>query len=886
MESGTIRDRFVRFFEEKGHLRLPSASLVPRDDPSLLFTTAGMLPLVPYFVGRKQPPARRIVTVQKCFRTTDLEDVGDTYHHTFFEMLGNFAIGDYWKREAIVWGWEFATKWLGIPEARLVGTVHADDEEAYRVWTEDLGLPPERVFRLSGPDAKGEEQNFWSPGPVGPCGPCSELQYDNGPRPGWDPLHACGPGHECNRYLELWNYVFQQYDRRDGELVPLPMKNIDTGMGLERISQVTQDVRDDYETDLFTPIIARIAELAEKPYGADADATRSMRVIADHARGMTFLIADGIQPSNEWRGYVLRRLIRRAAVHGRLLRMKSGFLPTVSGEVIKLMQRQYHELTGARDRILETVRGEEERFERTLSAGLQQLEAAIEEAKASGRAQLDGKVIFRLYDTFGFPRELTREIATTAGVSLDEAGFERALETQRTQSRQAAKFATDALRFGQFYTELRDREGVRSKFVGYDALDTESRVQALLLATAVVAEAAKGTECQIVLDTTPFYPEGGGQVGDAGELLGANGRALVTDTQEPAAGVIVHSASVIEGTLRTGDVVTARVDAEKRHDTMRNHTATHMLHAAVRRLLGDSVHQAGSLVEPARLRFDFTYDRALTPEQLATIEEEINRAVLENRAVRAEVMPLADAIATGALALFDEHYGDQVRVMTVEDFSKELCGGTHVGSTGEIGLFVITREESVGAGMRRIEALTGRGALRHLAEQRETLGAVASQLKVPRTRVVESVTALQDAHKKLERELGDLERQSADAQIEGILHRAALVDGARVVAAKVNAKDLDHLRAIGDRLRDRLGSGVILLGTVVDGRAQMIAVVTKDLVSRVNAKQLAELAGPLMGGKGGGRAESATAGGREVGRLNDALEAASRAAQERLRAGK
>lgn len=888
MDSATIRDRFVRFFEEKGHLRLPSASLVPRDDPSLLFTTAGMLPLVPYFVGRKQPPARRIVTAQKCFRTTDLEDVGDTYHHTFFEMLGNFAIGDYWKREAILWGWEFATqaKWLGIPEDRLVGTVYETDEEAYKVWTEELDLSPELVFRFGTDPKTGESPNFWAPGPVGLCGPCSELHYDSGPQPGWDPRHACYPGHECGRYLEIWNYVFQEFDRRDGELLPLPMKNIDTGMGLERTAQVLQGVTDDYATDLFAPIVARIAEVAEKPYGRDAEATRSIRVIADHARGATFLIADGIQPSNEWRGYVLRRLIRRAALHGRLLGMRSGFFPTICAEVIKLMQRHYHELTGARDRILETVHAEEERFEHTLAAGLQQLEAAIDEAKTGGRAQLDGRTVFRLYDTYGFPRELTREIAARSSIAIDETGFDRALEVQRAQSRQAAKFTAEAVRYGQFYTEFRDREGLRSTFLGYETTEAEGKILAILVGTAVTSEAAKGTECEIVLDRTPFYPEGGGQVGDVGELLGANGRALVTDTQEPAAGVIVHSATVIEGVIRTGEVVNARVDADKRWDTMRNHTATHMLHATVRRLLGENVRQSGSLVEPARLRFDFNYDRGLAAEQFARLEEEINRAILENRPVRARLMPLPEALAEGALALFDEHYGDQVRVMDVQEFSKELCGGTHVGATGDIGLFVITKEESIGAGTRRIEALTGRGALRHLAEQREALGAAAAQLKVPRNRVVEAVTALQETHRRLEKELARLEQQTAEAQIEGIIDHATMVDGAPVIAARVNAKDVDHLRTIGDRLRDRLGSGVILLGAVAGDRAQMIAVVTKDLVARVNAKQLAELAGPLMGGRGGGRPESATAGGREVGRLNEALEAAARAARERLRGGR
>ncbi len=882
MDSATIRERFVRFFESKDHLRLPSASLVPRDDPSLLFTTAGMLPLIPYFTGRKQPPARCIVTIQKTFRTTDLADVGDTYHNTFFEMLGNFGIGDYWKREAIVWGWEFLTRHLGLDPGRLVGTVHESDEEAYKVWREDLGLPADRVFRFSGADEKGEPLNFWYPGPVGPCGPCSEAHYDLGPQAGWDPAHRCYPGHRCDRYLEIWNYVFQEFDQRDGQLIPLAMKNIDTGMGLERISRVMQGAADAYGTDLFRPILERIAELAGRAYESDPQTTRSMRIIADHARGATFLIADGILPGNEWRGYVLRRLIRRAALHGRLLGLRAGFFATVCGEVIKNMQRHYHELTGARDRILETVRGEEEKFESTLAGGLQQLEAAVADAKAKRRDSLDGKTVFKLYDTYGFPVELTRELAAKERISLDEAGFERALDAQREQSRRGAKFTHDAVRTGQFYTELRDREGLRSTFVGYDRMREEGKVLAIFLGTAVAQEATKGTECEIVLDRTPFHPEGGGQVGDTGALAAVNGRAIVTDTQEPTEGVIVHSATVIEGTLRTGDVAAAEVDVEKRRDTMRNHTATHLLHATVRRLLGEGVHQAGSLVEAARLRFDFTYDRALPTDQLERIERLINEAILDDRPVQAHQMPLQEALASGALALFDEKYAEQVRVMEVEDFSRELCGGTHVSRTGEIGLFVITKEESVGTGVRRIEALTGRGARRYLDEQRETLGAIAERLRVPRARVVEAVGALQDAQRRLERDLEGVQRESADAQIQGILDRGARVNGALIVAAQVNARDVHHLRAIGDRLRDRVKTGVIVLGTRSNGAAQVIAVVTKDLLSRVNANELVQVAANVLGGKGGGRPESAQGGGPLVARLEEALEAAAREARERL----
>ncbi|MGH2500596.1 MAG: alanine--tRNA ligase, partial [Candidatus Limnocylindria bacterium] len=737
IDSATIRERFVKFFEEKGHVRLPSAPLVLKDDASVFFTSAGMQPLVPFFLGRKQPPAKRIVTIQKIFRTSDIDEVGaDSWHQTFFEMLGNFGIGDYWKKEAIAWGWELLVDRFGFAPRSLVATVYRDDDEAFDIWTKELALlPPQRIFRL-GDLAAGDDTNFWSPGPTGLCGPCSEVFVDRGPQPGAAP-HECSPAENCGRYIEIWNFVFQQYDRKeDGSLLPLAKRNIDTGVGLERLAQVLQGtIPDTFRTDLFVPLVRKVESLSGARYGADEATDRSIRVVVEHGRAAAFLIADGISPSNEHRGYVLRRLIRRAALHARRLGLESGALAAVSAQVVKTMQRHYHELTRSRDHIATTIRAEEEKFERTLSSGLEQLNGAIAAARAAGLAKIDGETAFRLHDTFGFPREMTREIAGAAGLGVDETGFRALLEAQRGRSRAGARFSQDAMRFGQFYGELREREGVASAFTGYGELVTEgATILSLASGGERLAAAAEGTDAEIVLDRTPFYPEGGGQVGDQGEIATSEGRAIVADTQEAAPGVIVMSAKVVDGVLRTGATAAARVDAQLRRDTMRNHTATHLLHATLRRLLGDDVHQAGSLVHAPNLRFDFTFGRALTPEEIARVEDEVNAAILDNASVHARTMPLQDALASGALHLFDETYGDEVRVVEAGP-SRELCGGTHCHCTGDIGLFLVTREESIGAGIRRIDAVTGEGALREVRELRESLDRAAATLRVAPARV-------------------------------------------------------------------------------------------------------------------------------------------------------
>ena len=863
-------------------MRLPSAPLVLKDDPSVLFTTAGMQPLVPYFLGRKQPPAKRMVTIQKVFRATDIDEVGrDGYHQTFFEMLGNFAIGDYWKKEAIEWGWELLTTEFGLDPNTLVATVHKDDDEAYDIWVKELKLlPAEKVFKL------GDEFNTWSLGPTGLYGPDSEVFIDKGPQPGVPP-HECDPSENCGRYIEIWNYVFQQYERKpDGTLVPLPKKNIDTGVGLERLAQVLQGVPGDtYRTDLFQPLVKKIEQLSGRTYGAAKDTDLSIRIVAEHSRAATFFIADGIAPSNEWRGYVLRRLIRRAALHGRKLGMKSGFMPVLGAEVVKTMQKHHHELTSARDRIAEVLVNEETKFEKTLANGLAMLNEAIDRAKAQGQTFIDGDTTFRLYDTYGFPIEMTEEIASGSGMTVDEDRFRDQLEAQRSRSRASAKFSQDARKFGQFYAMLKETERIKSEFRGYEELETDATIVSLVFNGERVDQAYEGSDVELVLDRTPFYPEGGGQVGDRGTITTDEGRALVADTQTAAPGVIVMSAKVDDGVLRLRGRAKAAVDPELRRDTMRNHTATHLLHATLRRLFGVDVHQAGSLVHAPNLRFDFTFGRALTTEELQRVEDEVNRQILANADVHAVSMPLQEALASGAMALFGEKYDDQVRVVEA-GYSRELCGGTHCHCTGDIGPFLITKEESIGAGVRRIEAVTGTGALREMRETRERLARTAATLRVPPARVPEAVTQLHDQRERLQHELEAKQRSGVEAAAAGLLDKAELIGTAKVIAANVGEGDVQQLRALSDRIRAAIGSGVVVLGGVREGKPNLVVAVTKDLVTIVDADKLVKEVQGIIDGRGGGRPESASAGGKDATRLGEAVEAARSAVRQRLNGGR
>ena len=883
IESAEIRERFIKFFEEKGHTRMPSWPLILKDDPSVLFTSAGMQPLVPYFLGKKQPPAKRIVAVQKVFRATDIDEVGrDGYHQTFFEMLGNFGIGDYWKKDAIAWGWELLTKVFGFDGNKLVATVHSSDDEAYEIWTKTLALlPPDRMFRL------GDAENTWALGPTGLYGYDSEVFIDKGPQPGV-PEHECNPSENCGRWLEIWNYVFQEFDRKaDGTLVPLAKRNIDTGAGLERLTQVLQDVPGDvYRTDLFQPTVKKIESMSGKKYGTDRDTDVSIRIVAEHSRAATFLIADGVVPSNEFRGYVLRRLIRRAALHGRRLGLKTGVLSTLGGEVVKTMQKHYHELTKARDRITQVIADEEEKFEKTLANGLTMLNEAIARAKAEGQKWIDRDTAFRLSDTYGFPLEMTKEIAAAAGLTVDERGFNELLEGQRSRGRATAKFTQDAMRFGQFYSLLRETQGLRSVFTGYEELATDAKIVSLVVGGSRVEFAHEGADVEIVLDRTPFYPEGGGQVGDRGTITTDEGRAMVADTQTAAPGVIVMSAKVVDGVLRESAQAHAAVDEDLRRDTMRNHTGTHLLHATLRNLFGEDVHQAGSLVHAPNLRFDFTFGRALTPQEVQRVEDEVNRAILDNASVHARVMPLSDALASGAMALFGEKYDDEVRVIEAGP-SRELCGGTHCHCTGDIGPFLITKEESIGAGVRRIEAVTGVGALREVRDVRDRLTRAAAALRVPPARVPESVAQLLESRERLEKELGTLQRSGVDSVAASLLATAVAVGNAKLVAADVGDGDVNGLRALSDRIRETIGSGVVVLGARRNGTAALVVYVTKDLSSKVNADVLVkEVLAPIIDGKGGGRPESASAGGKNPARIAEALETAREAVRARLDGGR
>ena len=888
MDSASIREAFFAFFEEKDHARLPSAPLVLRDDPSVFFTSAGMQPLVPYFTGRKQPPKKRLVSIQKCFRTTDIDEVGfDSWHNTFFEMLGNFSIGDYWKKEAIGWGWELLVERFGFAADSLVATIYFDDDEAFDIWTRELALlPPERVWRL-GNLAAGDETNFWSPGPTGLCGPCSEVFVDRGPQAGVPP-HDCSPAENCGRYIEIWNFVFQQYDRReDGSLLPLAKRNIDTGAGLERLSQVLQGViPDTFRTDLFVPIVGRVETLSGAKYGADATADISIRVVAEHTRAATFLIGDGIAPSNEWRGYVLRRLIRRGALHARKLGLRPGAMAATAADVIKAMAPHHPELRKARERVFETIGAEEEKFDRTLTTGLDLLNGAVARAKEQEREQIDGPTAFRLYDTYGFPIEMTREIAAAAGLAIDERGFKHLLEEQRERSRSTARFNQDAMRFGQFYSELRDREGLRSTFIGYDALLAEdARILSLALGGQRVGAAQEGSEVEIVLDRTPFYAEGGGQVGDRGDITTPEARVLVADTQTAATGVIVMVGTVVDGTLRTGAAATARVDEQARRDTMRNHTGTHLLHAVLRHVLGDEVRQAGSLVHPPGLRFDFSFARALTPAEIRRVEDDVNEAILQNVSVQARVVPLQEALASGALHLFDEKYGDEVRVVDAGP-SRELCGGTHCHCTGDIGLLLITKESSIGAGLRRIEALTGEGALREVRALRERTERISHRLRVSEERIADAVDQLAEQRDRLDRELGTARRAGMDSSATSLVASAEALDGHRLVVANVGDADAGQLRELSDRVRDQLGSGVVVLGGVRDEKPAFAVAVTRDLAPGVDAAKIAKQVSSIVGGSGGGQPHSATGGGKDATRLAEALEAARRIVREHFDGGR
>jgi alanyl-tRNA synthetase len=875
MSGADIRRKFVEFFESKQHLHVPSSSLVPpAEDKSVLLTTAGMQQMTPYFLGLEEPPAERMVTVQKCFRTVDIDEVGDESHCTFFFMLGNFSVRDYFKKESLAWSWEFLTEWMKFPADRIYPTVHPEDEEAYAIWRDQIGVPEERIYRL--------DDNWWSAGPVGPNGPDSEIYVDRGEQWGCG-REECGPGCDCPRYLELWNNVFMQYNTTpDGVRSPLATPCVDTGMGLERLVLLVQGARTMYETDFYQPIIARVSALSGKQYDVDPQVDTSMRIVADHIRGGVFLIGDGVLPGNEGRAYVLRRVLRKAIRHGRLLGIEGPFMREMAEIVIDQFAGDYPELRQRRNQILKVIAYEEQSFGKTLAAGMNRLQALTTELKETGKGEIPGEEVFRLYDTYGFPYDLTAELATEEELTVDEAGFRAAMERQRETSRSGAAFKAEGRDRAELYAAIRPR----TEFLGYEQVRADATIIALLGPDGALEQAEAGQEVEVVLDRTPFYGEAGGQVGDTGEIRADTGLINIDDTRKPAPDLYVHRGTVSEGFVRVGDEVAAHIDANRRQKIRRNHTATHLLHKALRLVLGTDTQQAGSLVAPDRLRFDFTSLETPEPAQVRAITEIVNREVTADRPVETNIMSQQDAIASGAMALFGEKYGEQVRVVQIEDFSRELCGGTHVGRTGEIGPFVITSEGSVAAGIRRIEALTGNAAVERILGQQRLLEDLGRDLKVTWSEVPGSVKALQERTRAQEREIERLRGQLAGAKSGDLLQNAVDIGGVKVIASTVEVPDKQALRTMGDRLRDSLQSGVVVLGAAVDGRASLLAMVTPDVVARgVKAGDIIREIAPHVDGRGGGRPELAEAGGKNPAGLDAALGAVAGAVSVRTLPG-
>ena len=870
MTSDEIREAFLSYFESKGHLRVASSSLIPVGDPTLLLTTAGMVQFKPYFAGEAQPPNRRLTSSQKSFRTVDIDNVGDATHNTLFEMLGNFSIGDYFKKEAIDFALEFVTTRLGLAKERFFATIYTDDDEAFELWRE-AGFPHERISRF------GDEDNWWGPaGEEGPCGPCSELHYDFGSDRGCRTAE-CGPncaqvmneqGDVCNRFVELWNLVFMQfYHHLDGTRTPLPAPSIDTGLGLERTVLVLQGTETPYETDLFGPLVERVEQISGKSYGVDRDTTYAMRAVVEHGRSAAFLIADGVVPGNEGRGYVLRRIIRRAIRHGRRLGLDELFMGEVASAAIGRMQHVYPELRAHESFILTVLKLEEERFQQAFESGLSALTDALE-----GVSTLPGEVVFRLWDTYGFPVEMTQEMAREQGIAVDLDGFEREMASQRQRGRASARFGGDRAKI-RVYESL----GVgATRFLGYERLSASSVVVGLVSDDQAANEVKASDEVEIVLVETPFYPEGGGQIGDAGEMVGPSGRIEIRDTQLVMPEVIMHFGTVAEGSVTLGDTVESFVDPIRREDTGRNHSATHLLHAALRQVLGSHVRQAGSLVAPDRLRFDFSHVQPVTDEELWQVQLLVNERIRQNAKVVKSEDSYTSAIRRGALAFFGDKYGDTVRLIEIANgasFSFEVCGGTHVERTGEIGAVYILGESSIGSGMRRLEAVSGRSAEKLVWERFKRDEALVRKLQTTQPDLDSRVETLLSELDELRSERDALQRRLSLQDAASLLDARQDVDGVTVLSARAVASNADALREIGDWLRDKMGSGVVVLGSVINERPMLVAMVTPDLVaSGLNASAIAQGAAKEMGGGGGGRPDVAQAGGRLVDKLDDALE--------------
>ncbi len=861
MTGADIRAAFLSYFEKQGHKVLPSSSLVPGNDPSLLFTNAGMVQFKEYFLGLASADWKRAATTQRCLRVSgkhnDLDNVGYTArHHTLFEMLGNFSFGDYFKKEAIFFGWDFLTREMGIDGERMTVSVFREDDEAYDLWHKTMGVPASRIVRL------GEEDNFWAMGPTGPCGPCSEIIYDQGEEAGCG-RPSCAVGCDCDRFLEIWNLVFMQFNQEaGGARVPLPKPSIDTGMGLERLAAVVQGVKSNYDSDLFRSIIREIERLSGVEYGKSPLHDAAARVIADHSRATAFLIADGILPANEGRGYVLRRIMRRALRHGKKLGFDGPFLHQVAAAVVREFSPAYPELGRSASYIDTVTLHEERRFLETLDAGLRMVEEEFARIHNVGGTVFAGSVAFKLYDTFGFPVDLTADLCRERGVTLDIEGFEAEMERQRAQSRESWKGGEVGV--SDVATAELARSGVSVEFVGYDRLEAGARVVALFRGGDRVMSAAEGEEVDLVTDVTPFYGESGGQVGDSGDGTGADFRLEITDTRRPASDLVVHHAKVVEGKVGEGTTMDLKVNSALRRRTQANHTATHLLQAALRDVLGTHIKQAGSYVGPDKLRFDFTHFEAVPADALRAVEDRVNDAVFSDRPVSWEHLPFEEAVAKGAMAFFGEKYADVVRMVTVSGVSRELCGGTHVRSTGEIALFRILSEGALAAGVRRIEALTGPAAFHHLRDDADRVLQIAQDLKVSPADSVERVRRLQAQVRALEKDVQEARRRAARDLVGEMLTKAREVKGVRVVEAQVEPMDPAGLRELADAVKGRLASGLVLLGTLEEGRCHLVAGVTPDLVAAFSATDIVRNAARFVGGGGGGRRDMAQAGGSKT----------------------
>ena len=871
MSGDEIREKFLSYFEAQGHSRFASSSLIPVGDPTLLLTTAGMVQFKPYFTGEAEPPNKRATTSQKCFRTPDIEEVGDATHNTLFEMLGNFSFGDYFKSNAVDFAVELMTEGYGIPLDKFSAAIHHTDEETRGLW-EAKGIPADKVYSY------GDDENWWGPaGDEGPCGPCSELHYDYGAEYGClqgncapNCTNVMADGVVCDRYVELWNLVFMQYYHHlDGTRTNLPAPSVDTGMGFERLVRILQDVDTAYETDLFTPIIAAVERVSGKSYNSPDD-TYAIRVVAEHGRSVTFLIADGVVPGNEGRGYVLRRVIRRAIRYARRIGIEGNFLGEIADATIDKMGKVYPELVNNRDFILTVLRLEEERFQQAYQNGYNMLSEALE-----GVDTLDGGTAFRLWDTYGFPLEMTQEIASEQGVTVDTEGFGREMGAQRQRGRASAQFGEERAKIRQY-----ESLGVgATQFLGYEQISASSPAVGLIADDEVSSEATAGQSVEVVLVQTPFYAEGGGQIGDAGTLTGPDGVIEVHDTQAVMPDVIMHFGKVSEGTVRLGDTVEANVNPMRREDTARNHTATHMLHAALREVLGPHVRQAGSLVAPDRLRFDFSHVQPVTDDELWQVQHLVNEKIRQNSGVHRDEDTYSSAIQRGALAFFGDRYGERVRLIEIangDTFSFEVCGGTHVHHTGEVGSVYILGESSIGAGMRRLEAVSGRAAERLVWERFNREDGLASVLNTTPSELGNAVQRIQEETDDLRRQLATLERQNSLQAAEILLDSKQDVNGVSVLSARTDASNADSMREISDWLRDKMGSGIVVLGTVINDRPTISVGITRDLVDGgADARDYARDLGRIIGGGGGGRPDMAQAGGRNADKLDEAIAGAA-----------